>query len=66
VQPLAYAGACFAQDAQLFARPNNFFKFFFIMYLTGTGEVATLAGTPQLPEFWAPAATFSQENRKKQ
>jgi hypothetical protein len=66
VQPLAYAGACFAQDAQLFACSNNFFKFFFIMYLTATNEVATLAGTPQLSEFWAPTATFSQENRKKQ
>jgi hypothetical protein len=43
VHRFAYSAACFAEYAQHFARPNNFLKFFFIMYLTRYGEVANLA-----------------------
>jgi hypothetical protein len=50
----AHPGARLAEDAQQFASRNNLFKFFFIMYLTGTSEVANLAVTPLLPESRAP------------
>jgi hypothetical protein len=46
LQRFAHRGLRFAEHAQYFARVDNFFKFFFIMYLTATSEIATLAVTP--------------------